>query len=126
MRYLNRRLIEGLLEEMAVDSSLRMLGGAGVGKDTATRGTLVFAICGESTTGEIGFGAADPSQMLLRKHFPLLVHITPRGRPIITREILQVVNPSGIDTCWVECPAAQPASKLIWKVPIGFIACASA
>ena len=123
MRYLDSRLVEGLLDKMAVDSLLRMGGGR---KDAETRGSIVFAICGKPTAGEGEFGVADPLQMLCRNHFPLLVHITPRGRPVITREILQVVNVSGIDTCWVDCLAAQPASKLIWKVPIGFIACASA
>jgi dihydroorotate dehydrogenase len=126
MRYLSSRLIEGLLEEMAVDSSPRMPGGAGVGKDAETTGTLVFAICGESTTGERELGAADPSQLLRRKYFPLLVHITPRGRPIITREILQVVDAGGSDAHWVDCTTAQPADKSVWKVPVGFIACASA
>jgi hypothetical protein len=98
MRHLDSRLIEGLLDEMAADSLLRIAGGAREGKDAETTGTLDFIIRCESTTGEREFGAADPSRMLRRKHFPLLVHITPRGWPVIPGGVLRVVDPKGMDT----------------------------
>jgi hypothetical protein len=126
MRYLDSRLIEGLLDEMAVDTFLRIAGAPGEGKDAEIIGTLVFAVCGESTTGEKEFGAADPSQMFRRKYFPLLVHITPLGRPIIPRGVLQVVDAKGMDTYRVDCVTGQPTDKSVRKVPDGFIACASA
>ena len=126
MRYLDSRLIEGLLDEMAVDSSLRMAGRPGEGKDEETTGTLVFAIRCESTTGEREFGAAAPSQMLRGKYFPLLVHITPLGRPIIPGEVLHVVDAEGMDTHRVDCVAWRPTDKSVRMVPVGFIAYASA
>jgi len=49
MRHLDSRLIEGLLDEMAADSLLRIAGGAREGKDAETTGTLDFIIRCEST-----------------------------------------------------------------------------
>jgi hypothetical protein len=126
MRYLDNRLIAGLLDEMAADSLLRIAGGAGEGKDAEATGTLVFTIRCESTIGEREFGAADPSQMLRRKYFPLLVHITPRGWPIIPGGLLRVVDPKGMGTYRLDCVAGRPPDKSLRKVPIGFIAYASA
>jgi hypothetical protein len=70
MRYLDSRLIEGLLDEMALDSLLRVGEGLGVGRDTDTTGPLVFAICSEATAGGRESSAAGPSQLLRKKILP--------------------------------------------------------
>jgi hypothetical protein len=126
MRYLKSRSFEHLLEGMAVDSSLRMEGTEVAGKKTEIEGILTFAVYTGSRIDERRLAAANLSQMLRLKYFPLLVHITPRGRPIIVGKTIQVVDANGNDARWVDRLAVQSTDKSVRKVSVGFIACASA
>lgn len=125
MHHLSIRLFELLLKEKVVAFSLRRQEAPGAMADAGTTIILVI-ICGGSRNAAGKVGPTYASQVASGRCFLLSVHVTSRGRAVISLDALPGVDAVGTEPCRMADATALPAEMPVAMVPVGFLACATA
>lgn len=125
MRHLSARMFELFLKEKVVAFSRRKQEAPGAMADMGT--TIIFAIiCRGSRNAAGKVRPTYASQVAWGRCFLLSVHVTSRGRAVISLDALPGVDAVGTEPCRMADATALPAEMPVAMVPVGFLACATA